>query len=125
MHIDPELHFPPSPPDRITTTHASTKGVYDSRKDKHEEVSRLDWKILTLREIKGLKEQPNEQRNNDRQPRGGSRKIFVSISKSNRSSGSNEKKSVEPKLAEVGRELTLLRSISNKRKIVDMVELQL
>ena len=90
-------------------------------------MSRLDWKILTLREIKGLREQPGEQGscNTGGQARGGSRKIFVSISKSNRGSASREKRSVEPKLAEVGREQALLQSISNKRKIVEMVELQL
>lgn len=105
MQLNTDLHFPSTPlQDRITTTHTSTKGVYDSRKDRKEEVNKLDWKILTLKEIKGMKEQPkNEVKPMEKQARGGSRKIFVSISKSNRSSASNEKRSIEPKLAEVGR----------------------
>lgn len=72
-----------------------------------------------------MRQQPSDQGCNGGQAREGNRKIFVSISRSNRNSASREKKGVEPKLAEVGREPSLLRSISNKRKIVDMVELQL
>lgn len=60
MQLNTDLHFPPAPlQDRITTTHASTRGVYDSRKEKNEEMNKLDWKILTLKEIKGIKEQPS------------------------------------------------------------------
>lgn len=57
-----------------------------------------------------------------------SRGLHVSISKSNRGSVSvsRDKKVVpEPKLAAVGGNHTTLRSLSNKRQIVDKIELQL
>jgi hypothetical protein len=79
--------------DQSTVAHVSTKGVYDSRKDRNEFMSKLDWKILTLKEIKGLKGPAVEEPKVQECQQKGNRKIFVSISKSNRSSASKERKS--------------------------------
>jgi len=43
-----KFNFSPMFQDK-STVYASTKGVYDSRKSKNEEMDKYEWKILTLR----------------------------------------------------------------------------
>lgn len=115
-----DITFSPFRTDKSTSTHLSTH-VYDSRKENCGDSLKYDWKILTLTEIKQAKAENSSQHRAIK----GNRKIFVSISKSNKGSLSKEKNRGEPKLAEMGGNLAMLRSISNKRRILDKVELQM
>jgi hypothetical protein len=84
IQLPSELNLSPTLQDQSTVAHVSTRGAYDS---KYELASKFDWKILTLKEIKGLKgEIVKEHKQQENQ--GKNRKIFVSISKQNRCSSS-------------------------------------
>jgi hypothetical protein len=49
MHFISDFNLSPIPQDQSTVAHFSTKGGYDSRKERIDEISKLDWKILTLK----------------------------------------------------------------------------
>lgn len=75
-----------------------------------------DWKILSLRQLKNIKE--DDIVNSRRNPEKRRQKLFVSLSKRNQGMFVGG----EPKLANIGRESGVLKDILKRRRIVDLIE---
>jgi len=111
--------------DKNTATRASTNPIYDSRKEAMNLQKGDGFRILPVSQIKVRKSLFNDEQKKSI-PTNRSKKIFVSISKTNRTSQSRDKSSSgTPNLSDIGNKRNYLSALNKTNHIMEKIEYQM
>lgn len=109
--------------DKSVTTHIETNGVYDSMKYPMSSEGIVDWKILTLKQLR-RDESRTKKKEGSRQRSKNQRGIHVSISKLNRKAVSSDKMGeVSPNSEK--KDYNYLRKLSTNGRLIDKIQLEM